>query len=61
MSIEVETTIVLAEQEDGWHIRIQFDDGAWFLSEQTFPSRDDAEKAFYRWRSEIGAQSVTAQ
>jgi hypothetical protein len=35
--LEVEATVVLAEQEDGWHIRVQFDGGEWFYQSRHFP------------------------
>jgi hypothetical protein len=59
--LEVEATCVLAERDDGWHIRLQFDGGEWFQSEESFPSREAAETAFYKWRSEVGAEILTAQ
>lgn len=59
--LEVEATVVVAEQDDGWHIRIQFDGGEWFVSEQAFPSKGDAEAAFYRWRENVGAELLTIQ
>jgi hypothetical protein len=59
--IEVETTVVLFQQEDGWHIRLQFADGQWFTSDQAFTSKDAAEVAFYQWRAQIGAEMLTVQ
>jgi hypothetical protein len=59
--LEVEATCVLAEQDGRWRIRIQFDSGDWFQSEQDFASREDAEVAFYKWRREVGAEIMTAQ
>lgn len=59
--IAVEATVVLAESAEGWRIRLQFDGGEWFLSEQAFPTKGEAETAFYRWRAEVGAETLTAQ
>ena len=60
--VAVEATVVLAQDdEQKWRIRLQFDGGEWFMSDQKFDSRGDAEAAFYRWRAEVGAETITAQ
>lgn len=59
--VAAEATAQVFERDGSWRVRLNFDNDMWFESEQSFTSRDDAEAAFYRWRAEVGAETLTAQ
>lgn len=59
--VAADATAQVVERDGAWRIRLDFDTDFWFVSEQSFPTRGDAEAAFYRWRGEVGAELLTAQ
>ena len=55
-------SVLVIETREGWRVKIVWEDGEEdHISEQVFPTKDEAKKAFATWCAMVGIEPASAQ
>lgn len=61
-SVEIEATVWLSQGRDGWRVMLDTVAGSAFIvSDQAFPTEEDARAALKAWCEQMGASFLTVQ